>query len=477
LDLSSLSPEALQALITDGQRRISETKLVDYRAYKKQREFHDAGREHPERLLMAANRVGKTYCGAAEVAIHLTGRYPNWWRGREFKKPNRWWAASETTEMTVAGVQANLAGRVEDGIGNGMVPKDAIVEDKKKSHGFPGALEFMIVRHGGGGDVQAGRSYLGFKSYDQGREKFQAETLDGVWLDEEPKSDLYFEALTRISTTGGMVFMTFTPLKGPTDVVIRFMQDKPAGTKIINMTIEDAEHISPEDREMIIARYPEHELEARVKGVPALGEGRVFPVTEKSITCKRFTPPSHFWRIGGIDFGWKPHPSAAIELLWDRDHDVFYVSRAWRETEKTPVMMAAALRSWGVPWMPWAWPHDAMQERQDNSGYNLAQQMRDQGLFMLPEHAQYVDGTNGREAGVRQMLDLMYSGRWYVFDDLTDWFEEFRFYHRKEGKIVALLDDLLSATRYAYMMRRFAGQAPNYRAHRRYGRVGSWRVL
>ena len=31
----------------------------------------------------------------------------------------------------------------------------------------------------------------------RGREKFQGETLDYVWLDEEPPIDIYTEALTR----------------------------------------------------------------------------------------------------------------------------------------------------------------------------------------------------------------------------------------------------------------------------------------
>jgi hypothetical protein len=35
--------------------------------------FHDAGAKHRERLLMSANRFGKTMCGAAELAFHLTG--------------------------------------------------------------------------------------------------------------------------------------------------------------------------------------------------------------------------------------------------------------------------------------------------------------------------------------------------------------------------------------------------------------------
>jgi len=43
---------------------------------------------------------------------------------------------------------------------------------------------------------------------------------------------------------------------------------------------------------------------------------------------------------------------------------------------------------------------------------------------------------------------------------LTEWFEEFRLYHRKDGKVVKEMDDLMSATRYALMMIRFADTPP-----------------
>ena len=74
---------------------------------------------------------------------------------------------------------------------------------------------------------------------------------------------------------------------------------------------------------------------------------------------------------------------------------------------------------------------------------------------MLPERATFEDGTNGVEAGVMDMLDRMQSGRWKVFSHLVDWFEEFRLYHRKDGLIVKLQDDLMSASRYGLMMKRF----------------------
>lgn len=441
----------LLGLMEERARRIRTNRLARYRPYAKQAEFHALGASIRERLLMAGNQLGKTWSAGFETAMHLTGRYPEDWAGRTWDRPVAGWAAGVTSEVTRDSVQRVLCGRI-NAIGTGAIPQDAI-KDKALKRGVADAIDTIVVRHGGGGDVQAGESLLGFKSYDQGREKFQAETLDFVWLDEEPDEDIYTESLTRTNATNGSVYMTFTPLKGMSNVVKRFIVDKIAGTGLVSMTIEDAEHYTPEQRAAIIASYPPHEREARTKGIPMLGSGRVFPVVEETITVDAFPIPAEWVQIGGLDFGWD-HPFGAVKLAWDRDSDVLYVVAFYRKREATPVIHAAALRPWG-DWLPWSWPHDGLQHDK-GSGEQLAEQYRQQALNLLPERATFEDGTNGVEAGVLEMLDRMQTGRLKVFSHLTEWFEEFRLYHREKGRIVKLNDDLLSATRYAMMMRRHA---------------------
>lgn len=451
------------ALVEEKRKRERENKLRLYRPYAKQAEFHANGLSFRERLLMAGNQLGKTWSAGFETSMHLTGRYPDWWKGREFKKPVAGWAAGVTSEVTRDSVQRVLCGR-SNAIGTGAIPKDAI-KDKSMKRGVADAIDTLVIRHGGGGDVQASESLLGFKSYDQGREKFQAETLDFVWLDEEPDEDIYTESLTRTNATGGIVFMTFTPLKGMSNVVKRFLSDKPAGSVVTSMTIDDAEHYTPEQRVAIINSYAAHEREARTKGIPTLGSGRIFPISEDLLKVDPFQIPSHWPQICGIDFGWD-HPSAAVKLAWDRDNDIIYVTAAHRQKEQTPLLFAATVKPWG-DWLPWAWPHDGLQHDK-GSGEALADQYKDQGLNMLPDKATHPpkdgekEGTGGNsvEAGVVDMLDRMQTGRWKVFSNLTDWIDEFRMYHRKDGKIVKLDDDLISASRYGYMMRRFAITKP-----------------
>lgn len=441
----------LAALEKEQRRRASRNRLTSYEPYPKQLEFHAAGKDFRERLLMAGNQLGKTLSAGAEVAIHLTGRYPDWWEGRVFDTPVHFWASGVTGESTRDNPQRMLYGALGQP-GTGMIPADAII-DTSPRRGLADAMDTLLVRWGGGGDVQAGQSQLNFKSNDQGREKWQGPTLHGVWLDEEHDEDVYSEARTRTNVHSGLMMSTFTPLKGMSGVVRRFLLEKPPGTHVTSMTIEDALHYTPEQRAEIIAGYPPHEREARAKGIPTMGSGRVFPIEEDEIRIQPFAIPSHWPQLGGLDFGWD-HPSAGVRMAWDRDSDCLYVIATHRAREQTPAMFASAVRPWG-DWLPWAWPHDGLQHDK-GSGEQLAKQYKAQGLKMLPQRATFEDGTNGLEAGIAEMLDRMQTGRLKVFSHLENWFEEFRLYHRKDGLIVKVNDDLMSATRYAMMMRRYA---------------------
>jgi len=434
------------ALEKELEKRKSRNRLTDYQPYPKQLEFHRAGLDYRERLLMAGNQLGKTLAAGMETAMHLTGQYPEKWPGRHWGRPVVGWAAGVTGESTRDNPQRILLGRT-GALGTGAIPKDCII-DTSASRGLADAVDTIHVRHTSGGV-----SILQLKSYEKGREKWQGETLDFVWFDEEPDEDIYTEGLTRTNATGGMTFITFTPLKGITGVVRRFIIDHSPGTHYVQMTIDDAAHYTAEQRDAIISSYKSHERDARIRGIPQLGSGRVFPVNQDDLTVDAFPIPEHWPQIGGLDFGWD-HPSAAARLAWDRDNDILYVTAVHRAREQTPVMFSASVKPWGA-WLPWAWPHDGLQHDK-GSGEQLAAQYRAQGLNLIKVRATFENGTNGLEAGVAEMLDRMQTGRLQVFAHLADWFEEFNLYHRKEGLIVTLNDDLMSATRYAMMMRRFA---------------------
>jgi hypothetical protein len=223
------------------------------------------------------------------------------------------------------------------------------------------------------------------------------------------------------------------------------------------MTIDDAEHYTPERRAEIVAGYLPHEREARAKGIPVLGSGRIFPIEENKIVIDPISIPVHWPQINGLDFGYD-HPFAAINLAWDRDSDCVYLCKEYAEREATPVVHAASVKPWGK-WIPCAWPHDGLQHDK-GSGVVLKTQYQAQGLEMLSEKAEWPEGGNSVEAGLIDMLDRMKTGRFKVFSSLTGWLSEFRLYHRKDGQIVKLKDDRISASRYGVMMLRHAITKP-----------------
>jgi phage terminase large subunit-like protein len=464
-DLKNVPPEQLEQVLANiakiKEQRAVENKLAHYAPYPKQAAFHEAGATHRERLFMCANRFGKTMGGAAELALHLTGDYPEWWRGKRFDKPVRAWAAGVTSESTRDVLQQMLIGPPfrESEWGTGMIPKAAIA-NVATARGIPAAIDTVSIRH-----ISGGLSNLQFKSYERGREKWQGAALEVVYFDEEPDQDIYVEGLTRTNETGGIVYMCFTPLLGMSEVVRRFLLDPSPDRVVITATIDDAPHFTEADKERIAASYAPHELEARVKGVPVLGSGRIFPVAEETLAIEQREFPSHWPRIGGMDFGWD-HPFAAVELVHDIDTDTVYVSKTYRIRQTTPIIHASALRAWGKD-LRWAWPRDGKRETLEGAGIALAEQYRAQGLDMWFEHAQFLDGSVSVEAGIADMLVRMQSGRFKVFKHLNDWFEEYRLFHRKDGKVHKEGDDLMSATRYAVMMLRYARTSQEYDTFRR----------
>lgn len=437
------------------ERRKTYRRLDFFKPYPKQLEFFGQGKTHIERLFKAGNQLGKSEAGAFEAACHLTGLYPEWWPGRRWDRPTKGWMAGETSLVTRDVMQKKLCGEpgVEQSFGSGMVPKDFFVDKPSLSRGITDAYDSIQVKHVTGG-VSVGR----FKSYEQGRSKFQGETLDWIWLDEEPPYDLYSEGLTRTMATGGMVFITFTPLKGMSDVVKRFLNEPSPDRAVVNMSIEEAPHISEAEREKRIAAMPEHEREARAHGAPLLGEGKVFTAPEIMVREAAITNVPVSWaKIWGIDFGIM-HPFAAALLAWDRDADMLHILHAFRMKNARAMDHAKVMKPWGTA-IPIAWPRDG-HNRDHGTGKPLTYYYKEEGLFMLPDFATWPDGGLSTEAGITEMHDRMTTGRFKVAAHLTEWWEEYRNYHRKDGLIVKEDDDLMSATRIGVMMKRYAKPVP-----------------
>ena len=448
-----MSPEERLKKLQELKRLRDQYRLLTYKPYPKQQNFHHL--KSRERALFGANRSGKTLCAGMEVAMHLTGIYPEWWKGVRFANAVRWGVGSETGDLLKKGPQRILYGPME-AVGTGTIPKDLLVVPPKMSRGVPDGIDTLQVRHCTDGQPDGTLSAAVFMSYADGRAKWASDEWDGAWLDEEPDLEIYTEALTRSNTSMGPCLLTFTPLRGVSDVVQRFVEHKP-GTSMVSMTLEDALHFTPEQRVAIADSYPDHEKEARTLGLPMLGEGKIFKHPENLVRVDPFDIPRHWAILGALDFG-VDHPFAAVKLAWDRENDQVFVINSYRERGLTPIAHASALRHWGN--IRWSWPHDGNQRRVGLDGRSfkqVAQFYRDEGMDLISEHAQYGDERgNGSEAAILDMQQRLERGGLHVFAHLENWFEEYRYYHRKDGQPVAVREDLLKATMYGLMMLRYA---------------------
>ena len=443
---SEPSSEALllKTLEAEKSLRLSTNRLKYYQPFPRQKEFHNAGAKYRERLLCAGNQCGKSLATCMELAAHVCGQYPPWWQGHRFDRAIRAWACGETSEVVRETIQLLLLGPPGQH-GSGCIPKSALLE-VVPARGLADLADTIRVKHASG-DV----STIQLKAYSQGRERFQGATIDYLLLDEEPDFPIFSEALTRTNTTRGPCVLTFTPLRGISTVVKRYMHEPSPDRHMMTMTLDDALFYSSEDKERIIAQYPEHERATRTRGIPAMGSGRVFLTDEEKLLVDPFECPRHWVKLGACDFGWS-HPAAFVECWLDRDLDIFYLVRTIRIKEQTPHQHVEEIRSWNLRW---AWPHDGRNQTLAGAGVPLMRQYADAGLDMMFQHAQFEDGGTSTEAGVLEMADRMRGGRWKVFKGQNDaWIEEYGTYHRKDGLLVREYDDAICASRYALMMRR-----------------------
>lgn len=402
---------------------------------------------------MAGNQLGKTLSAGNEVSFHVTGEYPDWWEGRRFAGATNWWVGNNSNELVREGPQRILLGEGRNW-GTGTIPRSSLAGAPTMARGFPDLVDVVQVKHKTGSI-----STIQFKAYEQGRKSWQTATLrGGIWFDEEPPMDIYMEGLARITATSGLTLMTMTPLLGMSEVVLLFFpQPSTPYRALVQMEIGEANHFTPEERDVIIASYKEHQRDARARGLPMLGEGVVFPVARSDIEVPRRKIPSHWHQLGGCDFGYGDHPFAAALVHWDKDADTLYVTHAYKEKKPEPHLHVSSLRGWGdLDALRFAYPHDG--SRQWGNSGPVKDVYRREGMRFLAEHSTFLEGGYSPEAAAQQVLARMQTGRFKIFEDLEELFYEISTYHRKDGFLVQENDDLLSAVFKTIMMQRYFRQ-------------------
>ena len=423
---------------------------------------------------VATHNCGKTIAGCMEMAFHLTGNYPEWFKGHKIEprtnvtsgeKEISCWVIGTDTKTVRDSLQAKLVGTVAKEFTDGCIHADLIDRESViMARGVTGLVDTIYIRHKSGCKAK-----LQFRSYEQGRGNLQSATVDACYCDEEPPSDIMGEIRARLGATGGFLYMAFTPLSGMTPLVQEFWAHDNPDKFLVCLSAYEALHYSPEKLRKLESKYAglsESERQARMNGIPTMGSGVVFPVDDKDIWFDYDGKVPETWeRIGGLDFGRGDHPTAVVWCARDPMTDTVYVYDCIETIRKSVAENASLMRRRGA-WIPISYPHDLMRDSgvsvsndklKQTEGYRYKQMYEDEGVTLTPTNAKTVEGSTKVEVGICEMRQRMLEGRLKVAKHLSEWFKEKQTYrYGEDGKPIKEKDHLLDATRYAIIMLRYA---------------------
>lgn len=415
--------------------------------------FFEAGAKFRDRCFIGGNRSGKTFSLAIETTYHLTGRYPKWWKGKRFNEPTKVWAAGITNKTVKNIIQTGLFGSFLD-LGSGTIPKDDIVKIVTKA-GVSEGIETAYIKHYDSFGIEDGVSKIDLLSYDQGPDKFQGESIHFIWLDEEPaNAKIKDECMMRTMKTGdfpgGIMALSFTPLLGLSTVVLNYLPGgrcpidhvNPATNSwAIQVSWDDVPHLTKEEKEELMMAIPPWMRDARMRGIPQIGAGAIYPVAEGDISVEPFQIPAYWPRAYALDVGW--HKTAAVWGAQDPATGVWYIYSEHYAGRDEPPLHAQAIKTRGA-WIPGV--IDPASNRSRDDGTRLLRQYLDLGLDLCM-------ASNALEAGLSLVWQMLSCGQLKVFSTCQNWFNEFRTYHKDDnGRIPdGQPDHLMDSTRYLCM--------------------------
>ncbi len=279
--------------------------------HKKQIAFHK--NKHRNRWVFGGNRSGKTECGAVEVVYLATGLHPY-----KKNKVTEGWVVSLSRS-----VQRDVAQRkILQYLPENMIEKIVMVSGGQDS-AENGIIDFILVKSAVGGT-----SKIGFRSCDQGREKFQGTSLDYVWFDEEPPFDIYLECKMRVMDRCGEIFGTMTPLKGLTWVYNTIYLNDKADKEVWCETMEWADNpfLSKKEIENMTKTMSAEEIESRRYGHFMQNGGLVYNEFDENIHVIDPFPIPEDWQDNiSIDPGLH-NPLSAHFYAVDFDGNVYVVA-------------------------------------------------------------------------------------------------------------------------------------------------------
>lgn len=298
------------------QKRKEKDNLGKYNSgevvHKKQLLFHKCKARN--RWVFGGNRSGKTECGAVECVYLARGIHPY----RRIEKGMDGWVVSVSRE-----VQRDVAqNKILQYLKPEWIEKVVMKSGEKGSPEY-GVIDYIVVK-----SITGQHSKIGFKSCDQGREKFQGTSLDYVWFDEEPPKDIYDECRMRVLDRRGDIFGTMTPLKGLTfiyeEIYLNVKNDK--NIWHIQMEWEDNPFLDQSEIRELTANMSESELNSRRYGRFAKGEGLVYPEFNENVNViEPFKVPLDWYDNISIDPGLN-NPLSCHWYAVDYDGNIFVIA-------------------------------------------------------------------------------------------------------------------------------------------------------
>lgn len=398
--------------------------------YGKHMEFFKAGLNYKERLILAANRTGKSLSSCYELVCHATGNYPDWWEGRRLKEAQDWWVCGENNNLLRDSIIETLLGKVGE-FGTGLFRQsDLVLESITDTTKTSTTISSFLVKHKSGKVVK-----ISFKTYEMGRESYQAAKVC-VLFDEEPPLDIYSEALTRTASLGtdGIVILNFTPLKGMGPLLVNFLEGKAISTGPISKfrhltcyTWNDVKHLSEETKEQLILSFPPYMRDARTKGLPVMGEGAVYPISEENVFIDPlpFAFPLHWKRFGALDFGWKD-PTVVSWFIINPDGGTVYLYAEHYLSEGVIATHAEAIRAqWRLAGFEIPIVCDP-----SGGGRSIADGTQTRQMYLRDYKIPMISAQNGIEIGIATVFQAMTNGRFKIYKTCTNALKEFRSYSR-----------------------------------------------
>lgn len=271
--------------------------------HKKQMLFHKCNKKN--RWVFGGNRSGKTECGAVETVWLARGIHP-------YKKNKRvdCWVVSLSRQVQRDVAQSKILHYLRKSWIEAVV-----MESGRKDSVESGIIDFILVKN-----VFGTLSKIGFKSCDQGREKFQGTSLDFVWFDEEPPYDIYKECKMRVMDKKGMIFGTMTPLKGLTWVYNEIYLNENHDDNVWTVTMEwaDNPYLDKKEIEDMTKSMSQDELNSRRYGKFMQMGGLVYGEFDENIhVIDPFDVPKDWFDNISID----PGLNNPLSCHWYAEYD------------------------------------------------------------------------------------------------------------------------------------------------------------